>query len=48
MEKMKDAFLKGYKQAEDTWGDKLPDICQKTYDAVLKKFEDYANAEEEA
>lgn len=46
MEKMKDAFLKGYKQAEDTWGDKLPDICQKTYDAVLKKFEDYANSED--
>ena len=46
MEKMKDVFLKGYKQAEGAWGDKLPEICQKTYDAVLKKFEDYANSEE--
>lgn len=41
MEEMKDAFLKGYKKAEKQWGDKLPDICQNTYDAVLKKFEDY-------
>lgn len=43
MDKMKDAFLKGYKQAEKTWGDKLPEICQNTYDAVLKKFDDYKN-----
>lgn len=43
MEEMKDAFLKGYKKAEKQWGDKLPEICQNTYDAVLKKFEDYQN-----
>lgn len=43
MEKMKDAFLKGYDKATAAWGDKLPDICKDTYDAVLKKFEDYAN-----
>ena len=43
MEKMKDAFLKGYDQATKAWGDKLPDICQQTYDAVLKKFDDYKN-----
>lgn len=43
MEEMKDAFLKGYKKAERQWGDKLPEICQNTYDAVLKKFEDYQN-----
>lgn len=41
MEEMKNAFLKGYKKAEKQWGDKLPEICQNTYDAVLKKFEDY-------
>lgn len=40
LEKMRDAFLKGYKQAEKTWGGKLPDISQKTYDAVLEKFDD--------
>ena len=47
MEKMKDAFLKGYDQAEKIWGDKLPEISKNTYDAVLKKFEDYANETEE-
>lgn len=44
MEKMKDAFLKGYDQAEKAWGDKLPEISQKTKDAVLQKFEDYKNS----
>lgn len=39
LEKMRDAFLKGYKQAEKTWGGKLPDISQKTYDAVLEKLD---------
>ena len=36
---MKDAFLKGFKQAEKTWGGKLPEISQRTYDAVLEKFD---------
>lgn len=40
LEKMKKAFEKGYKQAEKTWGDELPDICQKTRDAVLSKFDE--------
>ena len=39
LEKMRDAFLKGYKQAEKTWGGKLPDISKKTYDAVLEKLD---------
>ncbi len=43
MEKMKNAFLKAYDNAEKIWGGKLPEISQKTYDAVLKKFDDYAN-----
>lgn len=43
LESMRDAFLKGYKQAEKTWGGKLPEISQKTYDAVLKGFDDLAN-----
>lgn len=33
------AFKKGFKQAEKTWGGELPEISQKTYDAVLEKFE---------
>jgi len=39
---MKSAFLKGFKQAEEMWGDKLPEISQKTYDAVLQGFADHA------
>lgn len=42
LESMRDAFLKGYKQAEEMWGGKLPEISQKTYDAVLKGFDDKA------
>lgn len=41
MEKMRDAFLKGYKKAEKAWGDSLPDISKRTYDAVLDKFDNY-------
>lgn len=39
IEEMRNAFLKGYKQAEKTWGGKLPDISQKTYAAVLEGFD---------
>lgn len=39
LKKMRDAFLKGYEQAEKTWGGKLPDISQRTYDAVLEKLD---------
>lgn len=42
IEKMRDAFKKGYEQAEKTWGGKLPDISQQTYDAVMKGFDDMA------
>lgn len=39
IEEMREAFLKGYKQAEETWGGELPEISKKTYDAVLAKFD---------
>lgn len=39
---MRDAFLKGYKQAEKTWGGELPDISKRTYEAVLSKFDQMA------
>lgn len=39
LEKMRDAFKKGYKQAEKQWGGKLPDISKRTYDAVMEKFD---------
>ena len=39
MNKMLDAFKKGFDQATKTWGGKLPDISQRTYDAVIEKFD---------
>lgn len=41
MDDMLDAFKKGFDQATSTWGKELPDISQKTYGAVLEKFEAY-------
>lgn len=41
MEEMLDAFKKGFDQATKAWGKKLPDISQRTYDAVLEKFDNY-------
>lgn len=40
LEEMREAFKKGYDQAEKTWGGKLPEISQNTYDAVMQKFDD--------
>ncbi len=39
---LKDAFLKGFEQATKTWGGELPEISQRTYDATVKKFDDWA------
>ncbi|TCL61116.1 hypothetical protein EDD76_101213 [Kineothrix alysoides] len=44
IEAMRDAFKKGFEQATKTWGDKLPDISQKTYQAVMDKFDKLAEA----
>lgn len=41
-EKMREAFKEGFEMATKTWGDKLPDISQRTYEAVMKKFDDWA------
>ena len=40
LEKMKDAFLKGFSEAEKVWGGKLPEISYKTKEAVLKGFDE--------
>ncbi len=40
LEQMRSAFEKGYKQAEETWGGKLPNISQQTFDAVMKGFDE--------
>jgi len=42
LEKMRDAFQKGFKQAEKIWGAALPDISKQTYDAVMKGFDKLA------
>lgn len=42
IEEMREAFKKGFKQAEKTWGGELPEISQKTYDAVMEKFDKLA------
>lgn len=46
LEKMRDAFKKGFDNATSTWGKSLPDISQRTYQAVMDKF-DKLVAEEE-
>ena len=38
-----DAFKKGFQEATKTWGDELPDISKRTYDAVLEKFDKWKN-----
>lgn len=44
-DKLLNAFKKGFDQATKAWGKKLPDISQKTYDAVVKKFEAWKNSQ---
>ncbi len=45
LENMRQAFEKGYAQAEKTWGGKLPDISKQTYDAVMKGFDQLTGKE---
>ena len=45
---MLEAFKKGFEQATKAWGDKLPDISQRTNDAVVEKFNKWKNGTEDA
>lgn len=47
VEEMREAFKKGYAMAEEKWGGELPEISKKTYDAVMKKFDELAGITEE-
>ena len=47
-DKMIEAFKKGFEQATGAWGKKLPDISQRTYDAVMEKFDAWKNGTEKA
>lgn len=40
LENMREAFKKGYSQAEKTWGGELPEISKNTFDAVMKGFDE--------
>lgn len=42
IEEMRSAFQKGFEQAEEIWGGELPEISQKTYDAVMAGFDKMA------
>ncbi len=42
IEEMRGAFEKGFKEATKTWGKDLPEISGKTYDAVMQKFDKWA------
>ena len=43
IDEMQEAFEKGFKEATKSWGKELPEISQKTYDAVMEKFEAWRN-----
>lgn len=43
IESMKNAFQKGFDQAEKLWGGKLPEISYQTHEKVMKGFEEWAN-----
>lgn len=42
-EELLSAFKKGFEQATKSWGGSLPSISQKTYDAVVEKFDKWVN-----
>ncbi len=46
IEEMREAFKKGFESAQKTWGGALPEISQKTYDAVMQKFDALKEASE--
>lgn len=46
-DKLIDAIKKGFDEATKAWGDKLPDLCQKTIEATYKKMEAWKNGTEE-
>ncbi|MBQ7832559.1 MAG: hypothetical protein IJ336_03160 [Lachnospiraceae bacterium] len=47
LEDMRAAFQKGFDQATKTWGGELPDISQRTYEAVMEKFDKLTGKTEE-
>lgn len=46
IETLKNAFEQGFEQAKKLFGGELPDISQKTYDRVMKGFDEWKNPSE--
>lgn len=42
------AFQKGFKEATKSWGKDLPDISQKTYDAVMEKLGKWKSGDDDS
>ena len=47
LEKIKAGVVKGFEQAKQDFGGELPDISQKTFDAVMSKLDDWAKEHQE-
>lgn len=45
IETLKNAFVEGFEAAKKAFGGELPEISQKTYDAVMLGFDDWAKEE---
>ncbi|MDL2224893.1 hypothetical protein LJC20_01620 [Eubacteriales bacterium OttesenSCG-928-M02] len=41
---LKDAVIKGFKEAGAVWGGELPEICGKTYDRIMEGFDAWEKA----
>ena len=48
VECMREAFIKGFHAATETWGSALPDITNDTYDTAMKLFDDWAKEGQES
>ncbi len=42
-EMLKESFMRGFEEAEKAWGGTLPEICQKTKEAVLEGFDHWTS-----
>lgn len=48
LQQMKDAIDQGFKEAQDAFGGALPEISQKTYEAIMEKLDAFAGQFEES
>jgi len=46
LEELKAAIDKGFENAREAFGGTLPDICNRTYDEVMRKLDEWAGAAE--